>query len=271
MACLTLALCLAGGPRIHAQEVDSAAARAAFDQVLDTRVRDGYVYYRALKLNRAPLDGYIASLARTALPQSRDAQIAFWLNAYNAIVMRTVVDHYPISPRTSAYPAHSIKQIAGAFERTPYVVAGKSLTLDQIEQSILPAFHDPRVFLALGRGAAGGGRLRSEVYTAESLEHQLAEQADECASRDRCVHIDHAANTVRVSAMFSWRRAEFVEAYALQSGNAFAKRSPLEKAVIAFISPRIVSAERDFLARNQFKVQYLPFDWSLNDLATRKR
>lgn len=271
VTCLTLAFPLAGGPRLQAQDVEGVAASAAFDDVLDTQVRDGHVYYRALKANRAPLDRYVASLAQTALPPSRNAQIAFWLNAYNAIVMRTVVDHYPIASRTSAYPAHSIKQIAGAFERTSYVVAGKRLTLDQIEQSILPAFRDPRVFLALGRGAVGGGRLRSEIYTAESLERQLDEQAAECASRDQCVHIDHATNKLQVSAIFSWRRTEFVEAYALQSGNAFATRSPIEKAVIAFISPRIVSTDRDVLVRNQFKVEYLPFDWSLNDLATRRR
>ena len=57
----------------------------------------------------------------------------------------------------------------------------------------------------------------------------------------------------------------------VQSGNAFARRSPIERAVLAFVSPRSLPAEREFLARNQFHVEYLPFDWSLNDLAARKR
>lgn len=266
LVCLGIALC-AGGTRPRAQETQ---ALMAFDEVLDLEVRDGYVYYRALQASRAPLDRFVASLSRAALPASRDAQVAFWLNAYNATVLREVVDHYPIGARTNDYPAHSIKQIAGVFERTPHLIAGRSVTLDQIEQSILPAFRDPRVFFALGRGAAGGGRLRGEVYSAESLERQLADQANECGRRNQCVHVDPVARTVHVSSIFSWRQAQFVDAYAQQGGDAFAARSPIERAILAFVSPQILKSDRDFLATDQFKVQYLPFDWTLNDLATRR-
>jgi hypothetical protein len=269
-ACLMLAIILAAEARLWTQEAGDTA-RDGFDQVLDARVRDGYVYYRALKADRGPLDRFVGYLARADVPQARDAQVAFWLNAYNALVLRTVVDHYPIAQRTGAFPARSIKQIPGAFEATTHLIAGRKVTLDQIEQSILPSFHDPRVFLALGRGAVGGARLRSEIYSPESLERQLSEQAEECAGRDRCVQIDRAANAVRVSAVFSWRRAEFVEAYARQPEGPFAKRSPSERAIIGFISPHLIAADRDVLSRDQFKVEYLPFDWSLNDLPQRKR
>ena len=44
--------------------------------------------------------------------------MAFWLNAYNALVLKTVVDHYPIPGASAGYPAKSIRQIPGAFERT---------------------------------------------------------------------------------------------------------------------------------------------------------
>ena len=54
---------------------------------------------------------------------SRDEQIAFWLNAYNALVLKTVIDHYPILGRSSDYPPKSIRQISGAFERLPHRVA----------------------------------------------------------------------------------------------------------------------------------------------------
>ena len=79
-------------------------------------------------------------------------------------MLKTVVDRYPIPQRTAEYPARSIRQIPGAFERTAHRVAGRMVTLDQIEQTILSEFHDPRLYLALGRGAIGGGRLRSEAY-----------------------------------------------------------------------------------------------------------
>src|SRR5438128_6272040 len=176
-----------------------------YDEILDTYVRDGLVYYRALKVERAKFDAYVATLAGVSLDAARDEQIAFWLNAYNAIVLETVIDHYPIAQRTPQYPPHSIRQTPGAFERVPHRVAGKTVTLDQIEQTILPPFHDPRLYLALGRGSVGGGRLRSEAFAAGRLEAQLKEVADECATRAECVQVDREANKLVASAIFSWR------------------------------------------------------------------
>ncbi len=135
-----------------------------YDELLDTYVRDGEVYYRALKSDRGKLDAFINQVGGANVDRlSRDEKVAFWINAYNAIVLRTIIDHYPITGKSAQYPPKSIRQIPGAFERTAHRVAGRTVTLDQIEQTILPEFHDPRVYFALGRGAMGSGRLRSEA------------------------------------------------------------------------------------------------------------
>jgi hypothetical protein len=240
------------------------------DEILEVHVRDGWVSYRALKTERNRLDAYVTSLANASLdPASREQQISFWLNAYNALVLQTVVDHYPIAQHTKEYPPHSIRQIPGAFERLPHRIAGKSVTLDQIEQTFLAAFHDPRVFLALGRGAAGSGRLRSEAYAAGALERQLSEVASECVSRAQCFQLDQVQNRLVISSIFSWRRNDFIDAYAGAAPGEFKERSPIELAVIAFTSPRLLASERQALSKNTFKVEYLPFDWSLNDLSSR--
>src|SRR5438067_324936 len=76
-----------------------ADLHAPFDKILDTYVRDGYVYYLALQKERGALDRYVASLN---VPKERvegwfkSEQEAFWLNAYDALVLRTVIDNYPI-------------------------------------------------------------------------------------------------------------------------------------------------------------------------------
>lgn len=252
---MLLSMIFVGSP--SAQDQDERTALAIFDQVLDTRVRDGFVYYRALKAERSGLDRFVASLADAAVPSGRDEQIAFWLNAYNAVVMQTVINHYP---------TRSMQQIPGAFLRT-HPVARRSVSLDQIEQTILTGFKDPRVFFALGRGAVGSGRLRSEIYTGDSLERQLREQIEECGGRDVCIRVNSALNRVQASQIFQWRRRELSEAFTATAG----RRPPLERAVVAYAGRRHVDAERDMLARDRFKVEYVPFDWTLNDLATRRR
>jgi len=263
---IALALCVVAAPR--AQEHDPTLT--GLDLVLDTNVRDGDVYYRALKSDRGKLDAYVASLAAAPVDtQSRDTQIAFWINAYNALVLRTVIDHYPIQGTSKLYPAKSIRQIPGAFDKITHRVGGKTATLDQIEQTILSEFHDPRVYLALGRGARGSGRLHSEAYTAVRLDAQLNAVAAECVTRAQCFAIDREANKISVSAIFSWREKEFAAAYAEKAPRVFGDRSPIERAVIAFADPKLLTTEKQFLETNKFQLAYTPFDWTLNDLTGR--
>jgi len=245
-------------------------ARAGFDEALDLYVRDGWVYYRQLKGQRAGLDRYVNALSTASLAAAtRDDQIAFWLNAYNAIVLQTIVDHYPIVQRSRDYPPRSVRQIPGAFERLTHRVAGQTVTLDQIEQTILSDFHDPRVYFALGRGAVGSGRLRSEAYTGAQLQRQLADDASECLAHAQCVAVDEADNKLKVSSIFSWREAEFDAAYGSKAPAMFGMRSAIERAALAFIQPKLLTTEREFLGQNSFKVEFIPFDWSLNDLTGR--
>jgi hypothetical protein len=266
---LLATLCTIAVPSAQ-ESLSDAARRKTLDVILDSYVRDGFVYYRALKSDRSKLDGYINLIGNAAVDKlSRDERLAFWLNAYNAFVLRTVIDHYPIQRRSAEYPPRSIRQIPGAFERLPHRAAGRTLTLDQIEQTVLPEFHDPRAYLALGRGAVGGGRLRSEAYAPAELERQLTEVANECISRSECVQIDREANKVVASALFSWREKDFAEAYADKAPSAFSNRSPIERAIVAFVQPKLLTIEKEFLAKNTFELKYRPFDWTLNDLTGR--
>src|SRR6185369_10702704 len=202
------------------------------DQILDVNVRDGLVYYRALKGDRGRLDRYVASLNVTPAAYqgwSKRQQMAFWVNAYNAFVLETVINHYPLQG--------NIKQIPGAFDKTPWRAAGKTVTLDQIEKTILPEFKEPRLYLALGRGGVGSGRLRSEAYTGDRLEKQLADLQQEFVNNRNMYRLDRPANTLSVTPIMSWRETEFTAAYADKADAVFAQRSPLERAVIALITP----------------------------------
>lgn len=71
---------------------DLDALHVPFDALLDLHVRDGLVYYKALQADRGRLNRYIASInapsVASAYPKwGNDQKKAFWLNAYNALVL----------------------------------------------------------------------------------------------------------------------------------------------------------------------------------------
>jgi uncharacterized protein DUF547 len=239
------------------------------DQILDVNVRDGLVYYRALRSDRGRLDRYVASLNAPAPNYdgwSREYKMAFWVNAYNAIVLQTVINHYPIHGASSRYPSNSIRQIPGAFDVAKYHLAGKNVTLDEIEKTVLPPFKEPRLFLALGRGALGSGRLRSEAYAGDRIEKQLDDVQQEFVGEAAMIKVDRGAGEIAVTPIVSWREAEFVQAYDKGSSGPYAQRSPIERAVIAFITPRLFPLEKEFVQKNEFRMTFQQFDWRLNDL-----
>lgn len=267
---------LAGAPTAAAaQTVPSRvdAVHRPLDELLDLYVRDGFVYYNALRSDRGRLDRYVAWLnspaAQALANGSADDQKAFWLNAYNALVLRTVVDRFPIRGRAPEYPAVSIRQIPGAFEKAIHRVAGRTLSLDAIEKDILVPLGDARVFLALGRGAYGGGRLRSEAFDGSTVNAQLDKVLAETVTRPELIRIDPGNNVVSLSPIFSWREGAFVASFAEKADPVFKQRSPIERAVLAIVEPFLYGAEAEFLEKNAFKVEFHTFDWRLNDLSAR--
>jgi hypothetical protein len=271
LAAAVLALSAASPGSPAAQSPDAVPPlHRPYDRLLDVNVRDGYVYYRALRGERDRLDRYISSLnvsSTTYEGWSREEQIAFWLNGYNAIVLETIVSHYPIQGKAPGYPASSVRQIPGAFDRAKHRLAGRTLSLDDIEKTILPAFKDPRLYLALGRGAAGSGRLRSEAFTGNRLEAQLSAVRAEFVSHQAMLKIDRLTDQISVTPVISWREAEFIAAYDTGGDGPFARRSPIERAILAFVMPNLLRLEREFVETHAFRIVFHPMDWRLNDLS----
>src|SRR4051794_36355277 len=96
IAAVAGACCVAG---VMAQETKG------YDELLDMYVRDGEVYYHALKVERGRLDAFVGQIGAANVDRlSQPEQEAFWINAYNALVLRTVIDHYPILGKSPAFP-----------------------------------------------------------------------------------------------------------------------------------------------------------------------
>ena len=244
-----------------------------WDEILDLYVRDGLVYYRALKQERNRFDRYVQSLsdvtADTVKSWPPDRQLAYWINAYNAFVLRTVIDSYPIRGKSPDYPVNSIRQIPGAFERRQFRAGGRMLTLDALEKDVIGGFNDARALLALTRGATGGPRLKSEAFTAARIDSQLETMVSELVRSRDLVFVDVASERLSVNPIFSWREEIFTRSLASRAPAVYASRSPLERAVLALIDPLLVPNESEFLRKNTFNMAFHNFDWKLNDLTGR--
>ena len=106
--------------------------------------------------------------------------------------------------------------------------------------------------------------------TAQRLEQQLADIQAEFVSRRHLYRFDRLANQMSITPILSWREAEFVAAYD-KADAVFAQRSPIERAIIAFISPHLLPLEKELVAKNQFKIVFHEMDWRLNDLTSGAR
>jgi hypothetical protein len=230
---------------------------SAFDALLKKHVKGDRVDYAALKAGRAELDGYcdrLAKLPKAALDaMERNDQIAFWVNAYNAFTLKTILDHYPIQPSATpnAHPRNSIRQIDGAWT-DKHAVASQQVSLDDIENKILrPTFKDPRVHTAINCASRGCPPLRAEAFTGARLDQQLDDNvAKFLADPARTVYAEKKGKVV-VSKIFDWFKEDF--------GG--------DDGVVKFLRAHAPAAQRQFLESATSKsLDYLDYDWSLNDL-----
>lgn len=263
----------AAGQQPPPTPADVDALHRPYEEILDIYVRDGLVYYFALRQERAKLDRYVQALGEVPPETLRgwapDRQLAYWINAYNAFVLRTVIDAYPIRGKSPDYPPNSIRQIPGAFERRQFRAAGRLITLDTLEKDVIGEFNDARALLALGRGAVGGPRLKSEAYVAPRLDSQLQTMASELVVNRTLVFVDIPNERLSVNPLFSWREPIFTKSLADRAAAAYATRSPIERSVLALIDPVLVPNESEFLRKNTFRMVFHEFDWKLNDLTGR--
>jgi hypothetical protein len=244
----------------------------AYSAVLSGYVDErGLVDYAGLKRNRDDLDAFAGSLAgldrRDYDGWTRDEQIAFWINAYNGLTLKLIVDRYPIESsffRSIVYPKNSIMQIPGRWKKITFDVMGKTLTLDQIEHEILRGkFDEPRIHMALVCAALSCPRLRDEPFVANRLDDQLDDQTRDFLASERRFRIDREKGIVYLSEIFDWFGEDFVDRYG--SGDPAGRLSEKTQAVINFIMKYVSGDDARYLGTGDYGIKYLDYDWTLNE------
>lgn len=194
-------------------------------------------------------------------------KIAFWINAYNAATLKAIIDHYPISTSlfgSVLFPKNSIRQIAGVWDKLQFPVMGKPVTLNEIEHEILRAkFSEPRIHVALVCASMGCPPLRNEPFTGDRLDEQLNDQAHRFLADPQKFQIDRSQGQVLLSPIFDWYGEDFVKSYGTEE--RFLDHSRTERAVLNFVSRSLDEAGREYLTKAKYQIQYLGYDWSLNE------
>jgi hypothetical protein len=232
--------------------------------VLKAYVDDnGMVNYKQLKANRSKLDAFIDAMAKldakTFEKWDEKAKIAFWLNAYNAFTLKAIIDNYPIKPsfwKSRIYPANSIRQIPGVWNKITFKVMIRNLTLSDIEHKILrKQFDEPRIHMAMVCAAMGCPILINEPYIAEKLDDQLDDQTRRFLQDPNKFRIDRRKDKVYLSPILDWFAEDFVNKYSP------AKKIPNQNiensAVLNFLINYLDEDDKDYILSGNFKLKHL--------------
>ena len=231
-----------------------------YNDVLSTYVDGaGWVNYADLQESRQQLDAFNNALATvddaTLAGWSEEEQIAFWINAYNSLTLKSIIDQTPIKP--------SIKDITGVWRLRRHPINQTAKTLNNIEHDVLRVdFDEPRLHAAIVCAAISCPPLRNEAFDGENLDAQLDEQVMQWLARPDGLKIDQEVGEVKVSKIFSWFGVDWIPSYGVETGFTGSEE---ERAVLNFISNYVSEEERAYLAAGEYKLSYFDYDWSLND------
>lgn len=203
---------------LMAQTVDMDAA---YDVLLARYVvvgtdginRVDYKGWHASTADRAALNAYVDALAaRKPSAMARGEAMAYWGNLYNAITLKVMLDHYPVTSIRKIKSEGSwldFKSYTGPWRQVRVNVEGKSLSLDMIEHDIMrPTFKDPRVHYVVNCASLGCPNLMPRAWRAATLEADLDAAAIAFIHHPRAVQV-LANGTLRVSSIYKWFVADF--------------------------------------------------------------
>jgi hypothetical protein len=230
---------------------------------------EGMVDYARALDDRSDLERYVGEVA-TASPDSTparftsdDDRLAYWINAYNAWVLQAVLDRYPIESVRDVrppWPLFFVPRLAGFFYLQEMTLGGQEMSLYALENGLVrERFPDPRIHFALNCASESCPRLPRRAFRGDDLQQVLDAEARRFIGDARNVRIDARRGVVHLSSIFDWYEQDFVTW--MESRHP---KSP--PTLLGYVSLYLGDDERARAAAcGDCRVEFIPYDWTLND------
>ena len=217
----------------------------AWARVLDAYVDErGRVDFAGLAAGsddlRAYVD-YIAAVSPRSTPDAfatADAELAYYLNSYNALAMYNVIDTG--IPQSLAFFFRKFT----FFYWNEFNIGGEKISLYRYENDVIRRLGDPRVHFALNCMSVSCPQLPRVPFTANSVQRQLEAETRRFFAEARNIRVDHARQTVEVSAILDFYTEDFLAN---------------DPSLIAYIN-----RYRDDQIPNRYTVEFIDYDWTIN-------
>jgi len=232
---------------------------------VDSQGNVDYAAWHDARNDRLALDHYLAAVASFS-PESaperfprRSEALAYWIYAYNACVIRSVLEKWPLASVTDVKAPIEVVKGLGFFYQQRFVFGGIDLSLYTVEHDkILDAYRDPRIHFVLNCASASCPVLRPELPTGDDLEVLLSIATLDFVSDPRNVRVDHERRQVLLSSIFKWYRNDFV--------NDLRRRGLLTATgVLGYIREAgSMELQAELAAAEGYDVVFNDYDWAIN-------
>lgn len=236
--------------RVSMSNIDHAAWDALLRKYVDRQGNVAYAAWQKTASDSQLLDRYLVTLSQAdeKLPASKAAQLAFWINAYNAVTIKGILREYP----TTSIRNHTARLYGyNIWKDLRLVVGGEPISLEDIEHKRLRGLDEPRIHFAIVCASRSCPRLLGEAYQADKLEQQLKTNAIHFFAQPANFQFDAANRRFQLSSILKWFADDF--------GNSQAARL---RQIAPYLSTR---AAYDAAVANTVDVTYLDYNWELND------
>jgi hypothetical protein len=248
---------------------ESAFSHETFEELLRAFVDDkGYIDYQAWHehgQSRRLLDEYLAAVGRFSpesdpqrFPRKSDA-LAYWMYAYNAYVIKSVLDRWPLGSVTDIQAPVEVVKGFGFFYRLRFPFGGRPYSLYAIENDIIrKGYRDVRIHFVLNCGSDSCPPMLPVLPTGDELEPFLQQAAENFVSESKNVRINHEKREIVLSEIFKWNEKDFINDLRLRG-------LPTSTGLFGYIgsiAPQSMQAE--LAQAEDYELVFVDYDWSVN-------